>query len=484
MNTMITTSLDTTFAALRTSYRTWEALSTYLKTDLGLMIRKASHPYVVIHYDKTKSRMSNSLVRTFRSVVWDTEAHMPVSITPPKSVDGERLPVLAEPADAESYVVSEFYDGTLIGAFRCKYTNKIILHTRTHLPATNTYYSSKSFADMVEEAYPVARLEDVIQAGECASFILQHPENRIVVRIAQPKLRILQTAKISEDGTVGTVLTNTTPLSDPAMGIPNPSEVFRLRGPAEFGKILLSKFAQAGLAAPFQGVVLVDVHSNTRYKLRTASYNAIRQLRGNTPKLDYVWLTHWKLDKLADYLRIYPEEKTRAYAVMDEWKRCSNEMFGFYKDVFIFHTLQLNQVPRKYRPLLHELHELYKTELKPQGRRVTWHEVRTFMNKQDIPRILFVLHWKEPTVMTAPSQAFPPLAPSAAAVAAAVHVDVTERPTGGFTIHAQDYPTPTPITEYPSPTPTPTYAAMARRSTMGDDANALRAIETHHNDFD
>ena len=86
--------------------------------------------------------------------------------------------------------------------------------------------------------------------------------------------------------------------------------------------------------------------------------------------------------------------------------------------------------------------------------------------------------------MTAPSQAFPPLAPSAAAVAAAVHVDVTERPTGGFTIHAQDYPTPTPITEYPSPTPTTTYAAMARRSTMGDDANALRAIETHHNDFD
>jgi hypothetical protein len=425
--------------------------------------------------------MSNSLVRTFRSVVWDTDAHMPVSITPPKSVDGERLPVLAEPAEAESYTVSEFYDGTLIGAFRCKYTDKIILHTRTHLPATNTYYSAKTFADMVEEACAITTLEGVIQAGECASFILQHPENRIVVRIAQPKLRLLQTTKISEDGTVGTVLTNTTRLSDPAVGIPNPSEVFRLRGPVEFGQILLSKFAQAGLAAPFQGVVLTDVHSNTRYKIRTASYNAIRQLRGNTPKLDYVWLTHWKVDKLSDYLRIFPEEKTRAYAVLDEWKRCSNEVFGFYKDVFIFHSLQLNQAPRKYRPLLHELHEMYKTELKPQGRRVTWHDVRTFMNKQDIPRILFVLHWKDTIVPT--SQAFPPLVPTAAAVAAVVNVDVTDRPSGGFVIRAGDYPTPTPITEFPSPTPITTYAEMARRS-MESEVNAVRAIETHHNDFD
>ena len=462
----ITTFQDSTFSALRISYPTWDLLSAYLKTELGLIVRKVDSHYALIHYDKTKSRMSYSLVRTFRSVVWDTEMNLPVSITPPKSVDGEHLPALSDSADINSYTVSEFYDGTLIGAFRCKYDNKVVLHTRTHMPANNTYYSKKTFAEMVEEAVPMVLLEDQIKDGMSCSYVLQHPENRIVVPTTRPALRLVQTVQIGEDG----LLEIPAPPADhiPLLReLPNACDVWRSQGEVGLARALLAKVASTTSVMPFQGVVVLDKDTNTRYKVRTTHYNAIRQLRGDTANLEYVWLTHWKIDKLPDYLRIYPEEKNSANALLEQWKRCSNEIFGFYKDVFIFHTLQLNQAPRKYRPLLHEMQELYKTSLKPQGRRMTWHDARIFLNNQDVPRILFVLHYKD--------------IPSVKPVRSIVELTAS----GGFNIRSGDYLTPTTINTFPSPTPITSYAQIARRGIEEFPAsNAGLAVETTHNNFD
>jgi len=466
----ITTFQDTTFAALRTSYPTWDLLSAYLKTELGLVVRTVDAHYALIHYDKTKSRMSHSLVRTFRSVVWDTEKNLPVSVTPPKSVDGEQVPAFSDPSEVDSYTVSEFYDGTLIGAFRCKYDNKVILHTRTHMPANNIYYGKKTFASMVEEAVSMDILDARIENGSCYAYVLQHPENRIVVPTIRPVLKLVQTATISEDGT----LEIPQPPSDHVpltTSLPTAYEVWRTEGEVGLKRALLAKMVGITATMPFQGVVVLDKHTNTRYKIRTSHYNAIRQMRGDTANLEYVWLNHWKVDKLTEYLRIYPEEKTAANALLEQWKRCSNEIFGFYKDVFIFHTIQLNQVPRKYRPLLHEMQEMYKTVLKPQGRRMTWYDIRTFLNNQDVPRILFVLHYKD--------------IPSSA-VSQRSTVEVTA--SGGFNIRSGDYlptPTPTPVTSFPSPTPITSYAAIARRGIEEFPAsNAGLAVEMTHNDFD
>jgi hypothetical protein len=466
----ITTFQDTTFAALRTSYPTWDLLSAYLKTELGLVVRTVDAHYALIHYDKTKSRMSHSLVRTFRSVVWDTEMNLPVSVTPPKSVDGEQVPAFSDPSEVDSYTVSEFYDGTLIGAFRCKYDNKVILHTRTHMPANNTYYGKKTFASMVEEAVSMDILDARIENGSCYAYVLQHPENRIVVPTTRPQLRLVQTVVIGADGLleIPAPPPDHSPLTDASRGLPNASEVWRSQGEAGLSRALLAKVASTAGTMPFQGVVVLDKDTNTRYKVRTSHYNSIRQLRGDTANLEYVWLCHWKIDKLPDYLRIYPEEKTAANALLEQWKRYSNEIFGFYKDVFILHTLQLNQAPRKYRPLLHEMQELYKTELKPQGRRMTWHDVRTFLNNQDVPRILFVLHYKDIT-------------PSVQRPRPTVELTAT----GGFNIRSGDYLTPTTINTFPSPTPVTSYAQIARRGIEEFPAsNAGLAVEVTHNDFD
>jgi hypothetical protein len=116
-------------------------------------------------------------------------------------------------------------------------------------------------------------------------------------------------------------------------------------------------------------------------------------LRGNNASLDYTWLSLWQKGDLTSYLRVYPEERAAATALLDRWKMTSSETFQFYKDVFKTHSLTMQQVHPKYKPLLYDLHQHYKTNLRPAGRSVTWEDCKRFLNDRDIPQMLYILRW-------------------------------------------------------------------------------------------
>jgi len=148
------------------------------------------------------------------------------------------------------------------------------------------------------------------------------------------------------------------------------------------------------LTGPFdQGLVFYNCRTGQRYKIRTNEYNLVRQLRGNNASLDYTWLSLWQRGELTSYLRVYPEERVVATALLDRWKITSSETFQFYKDVFKTHSLFMQQVPPKYKPLLYDLHQHYKATLRPSGRSVQWEDCKRFMNERDIPQMLYILRW-------------------------------------------------------------------------------------------
>jgi hypothetical protein len=148
------------------------------------------------------------------------------------------------------------------------------------------------------------------------------------------------------------------------------------------------------LSGPFeQGLDFYNCRTGQRYKIRTNEYNTVRHLRGNNASLDYTWLSLWQRGDLTSYLRVYPEERVAATALLDRWKMTSSETFQFYKDVFKTHSLFMQQVPPKYKPLLYDLHQHYKATLRPSGRSVQWEDCKRFMNERDIPQMLYILRW-------------------------------------------------------------------------------------------
>jgi hypothetical protein len=380
--------MSSIFATLIHSYPTWAALSDYLKSADGGALRIYDNstpdaPFALIRYVKGQSDLSIPHVSMMRSVVWDTTANRPVSITPAKSVAGEALPYVTA---VEQLRAEHFVDGTLIGLFYDKYTNQWRIHTRSVLGAQSRYFSqTTTFATMFEQAMKAARIEfDSLDKDSCYSWVLQHPENRIVVPVDRARAFCVQKATIQEDGSFSV---------DDLTGVPNAVQVIRdIKSTQDLWDTLATWNKRFGHAA--QGIVVHYLPSGSRYKIRTPEYNRVRQMRGNSARRDFLWLDLWRSGKLPDYLRHYPEERAAADSIVSRWKQITNDVFHIYTDVFKARSLAKSAIPPKYRPLVYGLHTLYMESLKPAGRSVDWKAALQYMNERDTAQMLFVINWE------------------------------------------------------------------------------------------
>lgn len=368
------------FARLIAAYPTWAALSSHLTSSEGGRLHvqdntNDTEAYALIRYVKGKSNFDVPHTAAFRSVVWDTRAHRPVSITPYKSAEGECTPLSAT---AEGYICEPFFDGVMIGAFYDTYSSRWRIHTRSTLDAGCRYYSqTKTFAQMFEEACPQA-YADGWDKALCYTFVLQHPENRIVCQVRTPTAIPVQSLKITLDAPMfeRTFTSLVAPLSIATWEDARKYTHARVSGPLNH-----------------QGIMIRDTHGN-RWKLRSTEYNRVRHLRGNSPRLDFHYLNLWRSNLLDEYLRQFPEEKFAAKVVQDKWKTITNAVYHTYVDVFKARSLAKSAIAPKLRPFVYGLHNLYMTELKPAGRSVDWKTTVKYMNDRDTPQMLYAINWE------------------------------------------------------------------------------------------
>lgn len=430
------------YANLIRDYPSWEALKTFLTGD-GLRLRvddggaTPDSPYALIRYVKGLSNMESDVVRAFRSVIWDTLTHRPVSVTSWKSADGEVLPeagAFLDASGATTFRVETFHDGTLIGLFWDSYRSEWRIHTRSVLDARCRYFSERiTFADMFWGTFREPVL-DGLDRAQSYSFVLQHPENRIVCSVSAPRALLTDRCTIAADGTVTWSAGDISP--------PPPGLAFTswdsIRGRlAE----LNGRFRHN-----FQGFV-VKTADGHRWKIRTAEYNRVRALRGNSPRRDFLWLTAWRNNTLRDYLTLFPEERGAANALVNRWKDVTTDVYRIYCEAFKARTLERKNIPPKYRPLVYGLHGLYMEALKPAGKTVDWRACLEYMNGREVPQMLFVLSWDFRAAQRVAGATAIPLEPPVS-VGADIVVEEEEPKTGHAALGA----------EAPAPAPAPSAA--------------------------
>ncbi len=379
--------MNTIFSELTTRFPSSNDLFEYLKSEEGgklyidEKLKTVTNPFVLIRYRKGISDFSKSHVKYFRSVVWNAETNKPVSITPPKSVEGESYPS----SSINDFNITTFVDGVLIGLY---YNGtEWTIHTRSTLGAKCRYYSTeKTFAQMFEEAkeaYGSDSFNSKLNTSYCYSFILQHPQNRIVCSVSAPKLTLVASYKINEDNTV-----TTNDLSTIDLNKPN-SFTF------EDWNAMITKLNEWNTLYKhnFQGFVITNKETNERFKMRTEKYKEVRLMRQNTPRRDFVWLTEWAKGQLRQYLTIYPEESLQANSIVNKYKSFCSEVFRIYTEVFKAHTMEKHEIPKKYRMFIYALHKHYYEVVKPTGFGLSWNATREFLNSRDVPMMLYGINY-------------------------------------------------------------------------------------------
>jgi hypothetical protein len=286
----------------------------------------------------------------FRSIIYKNKKV--VCFSPPKSI---QYTDFIQKYDIGKIVVDEFIDGTMINAFYD--TDSWKLATRTVVGAKCTFYSTKTFHDMFHETN---MNYDLLDKELCYSFVLQHPENRIVTPIETPTLYLIACYKIQDN------IVTEQPL--PTTFLVPKRYTFESYEDA-------NTFVQEQ-PYTFKGLMLKC--DTDRSKIRNKNYEMIKKLRGNSSNEKYIYYTLRKTINEKVYRDYFPN-KFNEYE--EELNNTIKLLYSMYIECFIkkVKPLKLYTMPMKQH--MYELHMIYLHHLRQEKKYVNKAVIMDYINK-------------------------------------------------------------------------------------------------------
>ena len=348
--------------------------------------------YSVIRYDK--AYLSHDRIETagmFRSVV--SHDGKVVAFSPPKTIPYEtfkkRLDA-TKPVNVEDYV-----EGTMVNMFhngdtweistRSSVGGRVAFFTMDGSPQSKAESTFRwMFLDAVqhremmsEDSADLLTCLDDFPKSYSFSFVLQHPKNRIVVPFTSPQVFLVKVYDI-----VGNVATQVEIDDDVKAKMPS-----WMLYPMALSSDLegMEKYLSGGDADyKVVGTMIsgYDADGNhMRAKYRNVTYETVRKLRGNQPKLQYRYLMLRQDQKVKDYLRYYPEHKSLFSEYRDMVHKFTHELHTRYISCYVKKEAPLGSYTPQYRTHMFKLHELYTGTLSKENKIVARNVVVSYVNK-------------------------------------------------------------------------------------------------------
>ena len=333
--------------------------------------------------------------------------------------------------------VKPFIDGTMINVFYNKYDTSNPgwkIATRSIMDAKTNFYhhnKSKSFHDMFYECLHHAQFDlDTLDKRFSYSFVMQHPQNRIVSPVYQPALHLCSVYEMENcrfvndcNGESSMVTsyrihsldleheTNTF-ISDlfKHSGIPiiRPIEVLSIdktnsdsnsdsdsdststsTSTSAYLSKLVSRLLTPDTPYSIQGYVFEFM--GKRYKIINPSYRYVReQLRGNQAKLQFQFYYLRRQNRIQEYLSYFPEDTFYFQYLETQFNHFIGYVYRLYVDTFIrkVHSLNDNDMNTALKHQLHGIHKLYLEYLFPRYRKVTYHDVYLHITCMDPAQVM------------------------------------------------------------------------------------------------
>ena len=363
----------------------------YTTTDYST---KSNEKYKLIKYNK--EILTADLIASYgllRSVIINSRGQV-VGFAPPKSLPADQF--LQKFCIQSEYIsAQEFVEGTMINVFYDPSISGWKIATRNTVDADVSFYKKqdgKTFNDMFMEACRQNNFNmETLNPVFCYSFVLQHPDNRIVVPFKRPQLYLVEVYEIVQSKTsleqsheqshrtVDVVPQNLAMVrangawSNTSIRFPEAYEVTTYSE-------LIAKFASANTPYNIMGIVLKNTATNERTKIRNPIYEEVRHLKGNHCKLQYQYLTLRKEGKLPEFLKYYPETKKDFSACRDQVHLFTGTLHQNYLACYVRKEKPLKEYGSQYRTHMFNIHQQYINEQRPAGLFVTNTVIQKYVN--------------------------------------------------------------------------------------------------------
>jgi len=325
----------------------------------------------LLKYDKRKADLENADVRRCRGLVFDRTSHKIVGACPEKSD-------LIGDTDTRQLTYEEFYDGTNINVFF--HNDNWHISTRSSIGAGTSFISEKTFREMFFEAldFDLNKLEKSF----CYSFVLLHPENRIVCPVHNAQIILVEAHKIVDDEIhlLDLELTQKYLREEREVNVIIPTRHM-------FDSFQDARKYTESLGFESQGLILKNVSNNVRAKIRGQEYCHARLIKGNTNNMLERYLNLRKEKQLKLYLKYFPEFTEQFKTFNRTINDTVNKLHFAYIQCFIKKEVTHSDSKFVFKPLLFALHKMHME----QKIIITREVVYEFFLEQSAQKQLFVL---------------------------------------------------------------------------------------------
>lgn len=356
--------------------------------------------YKIITYDK--SMLNIDLFEKYglyRSVIINVNNDV-IGYAPPKSMSQEEF-MKKYPIKTDEIIAEEYIEGTMINVFwnnQIGITGGWEISTKRTVGADCYFFktkNSKTFRTMFLEAAKENKLIlENLNRDYSFSFVLQHPENRIVIPVKNPQLYLVAIYRIYKKLKGNEVIIhnynmrlfdksifNNTMIKFPTIYLFN-----------QYSN-LIDKYASMNSSYDIQGVVIYNNQTGERTKIRNPVYEQVKSLRGNQPKLQYQYISLRKQGKVGDFLKYYPEHKKEFSQFRDQIHKFTNTLFENYVECYIKKKKPLGEFPEQYKTHMFNIHQVYINELKDNKLFVTNTSVIHYVNEMSASLLMYCLNF-------------------------------------------------------------------------------------------
>lgn len=366
---------------------------TFLKVNQSICKTLFDQKFNVIRYDKKS--LTPDLIYTYglcRSIIVNNNNKI-VSFAPPKSIPYDVFSRMY-PVETSHIIAQEFVEGTMINVFWDDTSGYWEFATRSTVGASTIFYEKRTFRDMFLDAVNANNLSfDTLDKSKSYSFVLQHPENRIVVPFKSPQLYLI--AVYSIDNTPDNInVTSHNIYEIKSMGLFDTTTIkFPERYDLKSYNELIDKFGSMQTPYDCLGVVIYNNQTGERTKIRNPVYEQVRHLKGNQPKMQYQYLCLRKESKVGEFLKYYPENKYEFANYRNQLHSFTYALYQNYISCYIKKEKPLLEFSPQFRTHMFNIHQIYIGQLKEQKLHVTNSIVINYVNSIHPSLLMFCLNY-------------------------------------------------------------------------------------------
>jgi hypothetical protein len=301
-------------------------------------------------------------------------------------------------------ILQEYIDGTMINVFydiasdppKWEIATRRVIGGRNSFTDLGGVTPIKTFRELFDDCCIQTNLNlNCLDKNKCYSFVMQHPDNRIIHKVYKPLLYLIGEYEFEHRSDLSVIVKSNdiyhTSVTKTFIGT-------HVRFPRKFisdyhiilQELLLSTFET-------KGVIDMKHGNNLSVKYRNPNYEKVQQIKGNQSKLLYHYLelctSPQASSKISEFIRYFPEYKTTFIEYSRRVKTLINCIYTTYLDCYINRKFHLKDADERYKTLVYVLHtEVYLPKLRSKNKRINKREVTKFVQALPCAKLMYYLN--------------------------------------------------------------------------------------------